>query len=250
MDWSVLSNPWFTPPKTTVEALKRFDPILGRRPAEDDNTQWNFLLTVWSAYAKSVHAMANVNRYDLWVTTPPQRPSEERLKHIALWGTLDNATMSMHSALDNLAHAVYLLQNPDSSKDCRPPSFVHLFDKTGTLKSKWGAPSELAILLRRLYHEGGKRTADDNNRSKHRRSAIPQPNHLSGILSLPFYSPSIDQPESRLFSDWHGELKSVLETVLPLFWESLSQVVNAWYQLHESTQPTAFFGNAQCSPDL
>jgi len=231
MDWSAQSNPWFKLSNETVQALQKFDPVLNRVPDTNDGKQWNFLLTVWSAYAKSVHAMTEINRYDSWTPIPINRPSEDRYKHIALWGTLDSVTMSMHSALDNLAHAVFLLQNPDPSKDYRPPSFLDLFDKSGTLKRKvatWGAPSDLAALLQQLHRHGGKRIAHDSNRSKHRRSFIPRPEIPSEMLSLPFYSPLIAQPDSTLLSNWADDVKATMESALPIFWESLSQVTQEW----------------------
>ena len=200
-------------------------------PDANDEKQWNFLLTAWSAYAKSIHAMTGVNRYNSWTNIPIKRLSEERYKHVALWGTLDGITMSMHSALDNLAHAGFLLKNPDPSKGYSPPSFLDLFDKSGTLKRKvatWGVSSDLAVSLQQLYRSGGERIAHDNNRSKHRRSFIPRQDIPKEMLSLPFYAPLIAQPDSKVLSDWAEDVKTTLERTLPIFWESLSQLTQEW----------------------
>ncbi len=227
-DWSQLVHPWFTLDANTVEALQDLSPILSRVPPETDDIQWNLLLTVWSAYAKSVNALSGIKTYELWHGEAVRHGYEELPKHVILWGTIDGAQGSMHSALDNLAHAVWLVENPRGAGNYHPDSFNQLFDgKRGLIgaKSATKLSPPLIDTLIAIYNNDGQKLSNLNNTSKHKRSIIPRQPIPPEFQSNPLFQPLIAQQDSQEMPGWFAEIKEMVEHILPHFWQALPLVM-------------------------
>lgn len=223
MNWNTLSTPWFSLDTNTKVALS--GPLSAAAsktpPVTYKPEQWNALLTVQSAYAKSQHTQYHINLYQV-LKASPANSHEWLLRHLALWGELDGALSSLHSALDNLAHATCLLQPPQSS-NYWPPSFLKLFDSAGTLKSNWSGivTSQIKALLQDIYAAGGKACADTNNQSKHRRLNIRE-DIPSAFANSPLFAPWVSQQEVLVIDNFYGQIKQWAESILPLFWQCLA----------------------------
>ncbi|MCL5012885.1 MAG: hypothetical protein M1493_02710 [Firmicutes bacterium] len=228
IEWSQLVHPWFTLDSDTIKALQDLSPILGRVPPETDDIQWNLLLTVWSAYAKSVSALSGVKNYELWQSEAVAHQYEELPKHVTLWGIIDGVQGSMHSALDNLGHAVWLVEYPQKAGSYYPASFNQLFDpKMGLIGAATSTKlsSELIHTLTAIYTNDGKKIIDLNNHSKHKRSLIPRQPIPLELQNNPLFQPLIAQQDSREMPVWFAEVKNMAENILPHFWQALPLVM-------------------------
>ncbi len=223
-NWSSLIHSWFTLDEDTLQALRRLSPILLQAPAKTDEVHWNMLLTIWSAYAKSVHAISGIKLYESWQGETVTYGYEELPKHMVLWGIVDGAQGLMHSALDNLAHAVWLIEYPQKAGNYHPASFRQLFDSQKGLIGANTATKlspELIHTLKAIDTSGGQRISQLNNASKHKRSVIPRQPIPPALGNNPLVEPLIAQPDSREIPQWVAEIKDMVEHILPPFWQAL-----------------------------
>lgn len=186
------------------------------------------MLTVWSAYAKSVNALSGIKNYELWRGEPVSHSYEELPKHVILWGIIDSAQGSMHSALDNLGHAVWLIKHPQPAGNYYPASFNQLFDTETELIRDDIRPelsSQLINTLMAIYTNYGKELIALNNYSKHKRSKIPRQPIPPELQYNPLFQPLIAQQDSIEMPAWFATVKNMIENILPHFWQALPLVM-------------------------